>query len=439
MSTAISNTGNEAASYRLPKAIFALQFICVGLGYLLYTFNRTAFPIGLKAISGSLGFTVLQASTLGTIFLVGQGIIGIPAGFLNQGGAGARGVTQRTAAVMLLGTVGTGVMSLVLSFLAFNYPLTVAYRILFGVFEGLFNISVYSFAATAWPERRAFVSTLLGFFYATGAMLGPLVFSSILATSHTDSGWRYGLSVFGISTIVIGCIIFAMLTAMLIRQKKNMPKQFVAAITEVPRESVSAVLKDVFRSPGLYKGLMIHILNLFTMWAFIGGFPYLMEHYQGRNVAFTGLVFGIGFGCTSMVSPLFGWLADTFGRRLVVLILGTADMIALYLITFYRFDVVTTSALAFVIGVGVNSMYFLGYVLAQDGVKPNRTAIATGIAGSLGYIVAGFAGPIHGLVTSITGWQTATMIVMLAPQAVATVAALKFLPSTKEWKARNTA
>jgi len=419
---------------KLPRAVFLIQFFAVGLGYLLYTFNRTAFPIGLKNISASLGFSVIEMSTLGTIFLVGQGLIGIPAGFWNST-KGRRGITYRTNAIMLIGTVGTGVMSLVLSYLALNFPLTLTYRILFGIFEGMFNISVYSFAGSALPERRAFVNMCLGFFYAAGAMLGPWVFSQILAAAPADSGWRFGLSIFGAVSIILGVLIFSAMTILLYRTKSSaVPAEAMQRERAAPSESAVNVLKDVLSRKSLWKGLVIHALNLFTMWDFIGGMPSIMARYQHRDVLFIGAVFGLGFGLTSAVSPLFGLLADKFGRRLVVLILGTADIVALYLLIFHPMGQWVTTLLAFVVGVGVNSVYFMGYTLAQDGVPLYRVPIATGIAGAMGYLIAGFAGPLHGWVSMLTNWQTACVVIMIIPQILAVVAALSFLPGIAQWK-----
>jgi MFS family permease len=434
MSAVLVESGKSVShDGKLPGTLFLVQFLAVGLGYLLYTFNRTAFPIGLKNISVSLGFSVIEMSTLGTIFLVGQAIIGIPAGFWNNTN-GRRGITYRTNMIMLIGTVGTGVMSLVLSYLALNFPLTLTYRILFGIFEGMFNISVYSFAGSALPERRAFVNMCLGFFYAAGAMLGPWVFSQILAAAPADSGWRFGLSVFGTVSIVIGVVIFSAMTILLYRTRSSASMQTVQQESDLPSESVTEVLKDVFSRKSLWKGLAIHALNLFTMWDFIGGMPSIMAQHQHRDVLFIGAVFGLGFGLTSAVSPVFGLLADRFGRRLVVLTLGTADIVALYLLIFHPMGQWVTTLLAFVVGVGVNSVYFMGYTLAQDGVPNYRVPIATGIAGATGYLIAGFAGPIHGWVSTVTSWQTACVVIMIIPQVLAVAAALAFLPGIAKWK-----
>jgi MFS family permease len=434
MSAVLVESGKSVShDGKLPGTLFLVQFLAVGLGYLLYTFNRTAFPIGLKNISASLGFSVIEMSTLGTIFLVGQGIIGIPAGFWNNT-QGRRGITYRTNTIMLIGTVGTGVMSLVLSYLALNFPLTLTYRILFGIFEGMFNISVYSFAGSALPERRAFVNMCLGFFYAAGAMLGPWVFSQILAAAPADSGWRFGLSVFGAVSIVIGVVIFSAMTILLYRTRSSASLQTVQQESDLPSESATEVLKDVLSRKSLWKGLAIHALNLFTMWDFIGGMPSIMAQHQHRDVLFIGAVFGLGFGLTSAVSPVFGLLADRFGRRLVVLILGTADIVALYLLIFHPMGQWVTTLLAFVVGVGVNSVYFMGYTLAQDGVPNYRVPIATGIAGAMGYLIAGFAGPIHGWVSTVANWQTACVVIMIIPQILAVAAALAFLPGIAKWK-----
>jgi MFS family permease len=422
------------AGQRLGRAMFLVQLFAVGIGYLIYTMNRTAFPIGLHNIASSLSFSVVQVGTLATIFLIGQGIIDIPAGFWNAS-RGKTGLTHRMNVLMLIGTAGAGVMSLFLAYLAFNYPLTLTYRILFGVFEGIFNISAYSFAGSVLPERRAFLNMCLGFFYATGAVIGPTVFSQIIASSPAEDSWRLGLSIFGIITIALGVAIFVVMAFTLRKAQRMSPIGSKMAASEPDeRESTMAVLRDVLGRRAMWKGLAIHAVNLFAMWDFIGLMPTFLIQYEHKSVSFVGTVFGFGFGITSLVSPLFGLIADRYGRQIVVVSLGLIDAIALYLMLYYPLGSVATMVTVFIVGVSVNTIYFMGYTLAQDGVPNHRVPIATGLAGALGYVVAGCSGPVSGWLTGIADYRVAGLAVLVAPQLLAVVLALVFLPGIKTWQ-----
>jgi MFS family permease len=418
---------------RLARSIFLVQLITVGMGYLIYSMNRSAFPIGLHSIAHSLGFSVQQVGTLATIFLLGQALIDVPAGLWNAG-HGKSGVTPRMNALMLIGTAGAGATSMLLAYLAYNYPLTLTYRVLFGVFEGIFNISAYSFAGSVLPQRRAFLNNCLGFFFATGAVIGPTVFSQIIASSDPDTGWRLGLSIFGMVTIVLAVVMFIVMALTLRKMRRDQPAAIVAPVAQHERESMRAAFLDVARRGSMWKGLAIHAVNLISYWEFSGLMPTFLIQYQHKSVGFVGVVFGFGFGLTSLVSPLFGWIADRYGRQPVVAALGIVDAIGLYVLLNHPAGQAVTMIVVFVIGVGLNTLYFMGYTLAQDGVPNHRVAIATGFAGALGYLVASGAGPVSGWLTGIADYRLAGTIELIGPQIVVAVLALVFLPGVKAWQ-----
>jgi MFS family permease len=57
------------------------QFLFIGLGMVMYTMCRTGFPVGLSAMGKEFQWTAFQAGALRTIFLLGQALIDIPAGY----------------------------------------------------------------------------------------------------------------------------------------------------------------------------------------------------------------------------------------------------------------------------------------------------------------------------------------------------------------------
>ncbi|MBN3801528.1 MFS transporter [Paraburkholderia sp. Ac-20336] len=419
---------------RLARSIFLVQLVTVGIGYLIYSMNRSAFPIGLHSIAKSLGFSVQQVGTLATIFLLGQALIDVPAGLWNAG-HGKAGVTPRMNALMLIGTAGAGATSMLLAYFAYNYPLTLSYRVLFGVFEGIFNISAYSFAGSVLPQRRAFLNNCLGFFFATGAVIGPTVFSQIIATSDENTGWRLGLSIFGAVTIVLAVVMFIVMALTLKKMWRDQPAAKAASQAKQRNsETTAAAFLDVARRGSMWKGLAIHAVNLISYWEFSGLMPTFLIQYQHKSVGFVGVVFGFGFGLTSLVSPLFGWIADRYGRQVVVATLGIVDAIGLYVLLNHPAGQAMTMVVVFIIGVGLNTLYFMGYTLAQDGVPNHRVAIATGFAGAIGYLVASGAGPVSGWLTGIADYRLAGTIELIGPQIVVAILAIVFLPGIRTWQ-----
>ena len=436
-------TGNEY----LLRRVFYIQLVTVGIGYLIYAMNRSAFPVGLSSIGNSLGFTAFQVGTLATVFLLGQAIIDVPAGVWNK--ASRRGVTNRTAVLMFIGTAGAGLASIAFALFAINFPTTVLFRVLFGIAEGLFNVCVYAFAGSVLPARRAFMTTLLGFFFSAGSMIGPVAFSNIISHSASDEGWKTGLLVFGVITVVFGVIMLVVqLTSIRHNLRKTLgsldtaPGQSEAAVDDLtgedePDESFVESLRAIVRRKAMWAGLSIHAVNLIAYWEFSGLLPSIMIDHQNKSVAFVGFLFGTGFGLTSMLSPVLGWIADLFGRRVVVASCSLVNVVCLIVLITVDVHPVITFLLTFLAGVGLNTLYFFGYALAQDGVPLRRVAVATGLAGAIGYLVASAVGPVAGLITQAVGYEISALTLLVVPQIVVALLAMRFLPSIAEWRAKR--
>ena len=433
-------TGNE----HLVRRAFYLQLATVGIGYLIYAMNRSAFPVGLSSIGNSLGFTAFQVGTLATVFLLGQALIDVPAGVWNE--ASRRGVTNRTAVLMFIGTAGSGLSSIAFAVFAMNFPSTVLFRVLFGVAEGLFNVCVYAFAGSVLPSRRGLMTTLLGFFFSAGSMIGPIAFSSVISNSSSDEGWRTGLLIFGAVTIVIGVVLFVIQIASIRYNLKHRtgPVSAPDAESETPQEEDEAPaesflesLRAIVRRKAMWAGLSIHAINLIAYWEFSGLLPSIMIDHQHKSVGFVGFLFGTGFGLTSMLSPVLGWIADLFGRRVVVVACATVNVVCLIFLITVDVHPVLTFLLTFLSGVGLNTLYFFGYALAQDGVPLRRVAVATGLAGALGYLVASAVGPVAGLLTEQVGYQTSALALLVIPEVAVVLLAMRFLPGIAQWRAQR--
>jgi len=57
------------------------QFLLLGIGMIGYTICRAGFPVGLAAMGKQFQWTAFEVGILSTIFLLGQAIIDIPAGY----------------------------------------------------------------------------------------------------------------------------------------------------------------------------------------------------------------------------------------------------------------------------------------------------------------------------------------------------------------------
>src|ERR1700739_2083766 len=57
------------------------QVLFLGLGLVWYTVCRAGFPVGLAAMGKQFQWAPFEAGVLATIFLLGQALIDIPAGY----------------------------------------------------------------------------------------------------------------------------------------------------------------------------------------------------------------------------------------------------------------------------------------------------------------------------------------------------------------------
>jgi putative Mn2+ efflux pump MntP len=81
--TAFAGSGleNERSTVNSSDKLYWRQFILLGIGMVAYTICRAGFPVGLAAMGKQFQWTAFEVGILSTIFLLGQAIIDIPAGY----------------------------------------------------------------------------------------------------------------------------------------------------------------------------------------------------------------------------------------------------------------------------------------------------------------------------------------------------------------------
>jgi MFS family permease len=106
------------------------QFLFICLGYIAWTTCRIGFPVGLSAMGKQFAWTSFEIGVLSTVFLLGQALIDIPAGYW----------IDRLDRKNLLsgGLLGIGLFTILIT-VAAGFWSALIYRILFGVMEGVYN------------------------------------------------------------------------------------------------------------------------------------------------------------------------------------------------------------------------------------------------------------------------------------------------------------
>lgn len=179
---------------KIPKILW-FQLFLLAIGYAFYSANRLSFGVGLKAVAASLSLTAVQLGTIGTIFTLGQALIDIPAGYLADRFGRKR--------MLIFGMVGLGCMTACVTTSA-SFVGAAFWRVCFGIFEGCWNIVMYSVAGSIFPAARAMLNGLMMTFYSIGAYVGPTYYGWSL---ERTGEWSIGLTHMGFVTVIFGLLL----------------------------------------------------------------------------------------------------------------------------------------------------------------------------------------------------------------------------------------
>jgi MFS family permease len=387
------------------------QFFFLSVGYCAFTVCRIGFPVGLSAMGKQFAWTTFEVGVLSTVFLLGQALIDIPAGYW----------ADRLDRKRMLcgGIIGIGLFTILITF-STNFMSALVYRVLFGVMEGIYNIVAFAVAGSILPGNRAFVNGLTQVSYGVGNYTGQTVVGSLLR-AHPGF-WQLPLYWLGGATMAYGVLSFALFKRQYLRRYETK--------NEMTQYGLWRTLGQVVQNRRVWKAVAIHACNIIPTWAILGMGNYVFIEYRHYDPSFSASVFGIGYGVGSLFVPLGTVWADRFGRRPVVCALGIWTAAS----TFLLFNVVspnwTMIALCICAAFGINALYTLGYTITQDAVASasmSGIGIATGIAGGFGYLFSMLGGPLVGAFIPILGPLWAMNLVVSGGQLLLIIFAFWFL------------
>ena len=342
--------------FKMPRVLW-FQLFLLALGYAFYSANRLSFGVGLKAVAASLSLTAVQLGTIGTIFTLGQALIDIPAGYLADRFGRKR--------MLIFGMVGLGCMTTCVTTSA-SFAGAALWRVCFGIFEGCWNIVMYSVAGSIFPAARAMLNGLMMTFYSIGAYVGPTYYGWSL---ERTGDWSVGLTHMGIATVIFGLLLIF-----------GFKRKYTDTSTDIKRIHLIEAIRTVGFNKVVWLGVLIQILNIIPYWGFASMGPYLFMTYKGFNPTEAGSFFGAIYGIGGLSGVVLGFFADRFGRKPTIICLSGLNALCAFLI----FHVIPqTSAVLYIVGglmgIGLHAIYVLGYTIAQDGVSTSQIGLATGL------------------------------------------------------------
>ncbi|MGH3585799.1 MAG: MFS transporter, partial [Pseudonocardia sp.] len=338
------------------------------LAYSVNAMDRMVFPVLLPEVRAEYGFSLDQSGLQSTIFALGMGITGIPAGI----------ALARFGRKTLI-TVGTAVFSAatILTVASAGFADMLLWRVLSGVGEALQLAAILTVAAGAFPRHRGLAIGAVNMAFATGSVVGPLVAAALLVRHGT---WRSPMLVFGVFGLVVTVAVLLFVS-----------RRF----TEVTAEQVRVHHLGGARSVLTWNPMLLAVITvLFGLvdFAYIGLYATYLREILGFTPGQAGLAVGLS-GLAAFASPLGGWLSDRLDPRICLVglnLLTAAAAAALFLgppAPGYQ------AVFSFLFGLFASSgMYVALAGLLVKSVQIDIAGHASGLFITCVYVAAGVAG-----------------------------------------------
>lgn len=398
-STTKPRSGRSSLSELSGRALFFL--LILDLSYFINAMDRQVFAVLLPDIKATYGLTGGEAGIIATIFTLGMGLAGIPAGYLAD-----RFGRKRIVLISLLmfsiscalqaTAVGTADMAL--------------WRILSGVGEGMQVAALFAAVGAYFNRHRGFALGSISAAFGLGGFTGPLLGGAILSAT---GDWRSPLVIFGAIGIIILLVVLVLV-----------PK----SVTEIGRnektEPTSLPIGNGqrFLNRRVVCCLFVAIAGGFSIYGYLGLYPTYLRESLGFTPTEAGLAASM-FGIGALGALIGGVIADRVDQRvlnmvglLAIMILGTAIFaLASPLPVQMIFSALLGAAFSGVVITNTSA-------LMQRSVHANYLGRVSGLLIAAMYIPASASGYFVTLMQANFGWQIAGIVQLTAIPVIGLVA-----------------
>jgi MFS family permease len=388
---------------RLSRTVALVGLVVLAGSYVVNAMDRQVFPVLLTPISHDYGFTLAQGGLLSTIFTLGIGLSGVPAGYLLD--------RLSRKSVIILGIFIYSVFTL-LTVVAAGFWDMLAYRALSGVGEALQNAALFSAVGAYFFARRSLALGSLNFAYGLGGFVGPLVGAKLAGTGR----WQMPFFVYGL----IG-LAFCVLIAVVIR-KAFTERQEVAGDVDRPLD-VAHVPQRLYNRNTVLLGVTAVVVGM-SMYGYIGLYPTFLVsqlHWSSGQAALAASMFGLG----ALLGIPAGWLGDRVNQRVLMTVALLVGAVVGYLLFNGPTGAAAQYVLSFAEGAIASGFLFVNiYSAMQRAVRPHLIGRASGVYVSAFYVPAAFAGYLFSALVAGTGWGGAAIWQLTVLPLVGVVALL---------------
>jgi MFS family permease len=396
-------TEKRILSTRISIALLVL----VALSYVTNAMDRSLYPQLVPYINQQYKFSLGQGGFLATIFALGMGVSGLPAGFLID--------RMSRKSVTILGIFIYSLFTILNAYAHSFWDLS-AYRVLTGVGEALQQTALFAMVGAFFYRFRTAAIGSLNAAYGVGSFLGPVAGMQLFLAS--GARWQMPLIFFGAIGLVF-CAIFWRLV----------PKAFSDAkgvAGAIDYRQVEAHLPARLATRNVVSVSIANVMVGLSTFGYLGLYPTFLKtslHFSTSATALCASMYGVG---AFMAMPA-GLIGDKLNQKRVVIAAALGSMLV-YLLMFNVARTTSAQALLSLLqGVCASGFLFVNiYSLTQRSVRHEFLGRASGVASSAHYLPAAFSGMLLGWMVGHLDWGRAAIIQLGIFPAVAVLAMLFF-------------
>lgn len=365
--------------------------------------DRQVFPVLVPPIRDYFGFSLAEGGLLSTVFTLGVGLAGFPAGYFID--------RYSRKSVIQAGILIFSGFTLAQAF-AFGLADMTFYRVLSGVGEGVQNAALFATLGAYFQRRRALALGTLNFSFGLGAFLGPLFGAYLLQVGGT---WRMPFYVYA----GIGFLFLAIIAATVPKHFTERESGVEARQAKEPATEKHALFNRNVAACAIAAGIIG-----FSMYSYIGLYPSFLQGQLGFSSSQASLALSM-FGIGAMMGIPAGLLGDRYNQRWLIIGSIGAAMLTGYLIFNWATSPAWHIGLSFVEGAFASGFLYTNvYSLIQRSVPGNAVGRASGVFVSALYLPSAVSGYVFGYLEGIAGWGVAAVIQLVAIPVVGIIAML---------------
>jgi predicted MFS family arabinose efflux permease len=370
--------------------------VLLGFSYMFNSMDRQVFPALLTAIIPHYRLTLSQAGLASTIFTVTVAIFGALSGWFMM--------RFSRKAVLVGGLVAYSVFTLITP-LAGGFLSLATFRTLTGAGEALQIGAIYACLGGYFGNRRGTFMGIIQAFFGLGALVGPVLGTRLFAWSDS---WQLSFYVFGLAGIVISVAIALAI-----------PKEFSDANEDVTAErSLTVDSSSVLNANVLIATLAFFLMGM-TFFAYTSLYATFLHDQLGYSVADAGTALGM-YGLGAIGGAYGGRLGDRIGRigaACAFFVLASTG----FLMFHGTVSPVAHAALSLAFGLSISGFLFARLMsMLQLSVQPQKIGQVVSMGLGAFYAPGPIAGYMFGKLVTLVGWPSASLVMVVAPVAVAT-------------------